>query len=413
MSVPQIDVMDAVATLEARIDGTLGDLQSAQDALRTLEVDQRLVRRIRGRLDREIETSRRGVDALAGDLRRARASGAVDAIGPLWRDYEKQLMTLRPVHQECLAFIEGILVRSRRLDRGMCNIADELLVELSDRCGVTWGRFTILGDAEFFTGLADVIRLRFPKLSIWDLPVAAHEFGHFVARNLQTLDGRRPFEEAVETQAIPIALPANANYADHLHEYFADALATYALGPAYPAVCVCLRFDVTAPHDAGATHPSSFSRAHVMIKALARKDRGRRISHPFSDLADLLSSIWANAVGATGCATAISDDQTLVLDEIEDRMFAMLQAALEPAANYAAPSWRRAEDVAARLDSGDANAQPPGDDTTVADVLNGAWAYRLGDANPTAASVRDVGAQAAKLCEEIVERRRREDQAEA
>jgi hypothetical protein len=350
------------------------------------------------------------VEALAGDLRRARASGAASTIAPLWRDYQSQLTTLQSVHQECLAFIEGILVRSRRLDRGMCNIADELLVELSDRCGVTWRRFTILGDTEFFTGLADVIRLRFPKLSIWDLPVAAHEFGHFVARNLQTLDGRRPFEEAVETKAIRIDLPPNANYAFHLHEFFADAFATYAVGPAYPAVCLCLRFDVTAPHTAHFAHPSPFSRARVMIQALARKDRDRPISHPFSDLASFLSSTWSNAVGATGGVAELSDERASVLDDIEDSIFAILQGTLEPAANYTMTSWLLAQQIAAALESGDATSGPSiGESTMVADVLNGAWAYRLGDANLSVASVTDAGNQAAKLCEDIAERRRHEE----
>ena len=40
---------------------------------------------------------------------------------------------------------------------------------------------TILAELEYTGHHARIIGLRFPAASIWDLPIAAHEFGHVVA----------------------------------------------------------------------------------------------------------------------------------------------------------------------------------------------------------------------------------------
>ena len=104
-----------------------------------------------------------------------------------------------PLFEESLALVEGALVRGAKLDNGLCQIADALLDELRTKADVAWGRFTILAEGEFFGEMAQIIRLRFPEVSIWNLPIAAHEFGHFVGPELKQPGPfgtfRYPFQE--------------------------------------------------------------------------------------------------------------------------------------------------------------------------------------------------------------------------
>ena len=80
---------------------------------------------------------------------------------------------------ECLAFLEGGLVRAAGLDGGVCALADKMFEALNDQTDLGWQRFTLVAAGEFYSTLSGIVRLRFTDTDIWSLPVAVHEFGHF------------------------------------------------------------------------------------------------------------------------------------------------------------------------------------------------------------------------------------------
>ena len=120
-----------------------------------------------------------------------------------------------PLFAECLAYAIGPSIRERGLDGGLCAIADGLLEELSQRMQQPWRRRALLAGAECVNVIAQIIRVRFPATSIWDLPIAAHEFGHVVGQVMQT-DGA----------IAGLIGGADRSMWPWIHEHFADIFAT-------------------------------------------------------------------------------------------------------------------------------------------------------------------------------------------
>ena len=397
------DAVDRRAVLLARVETAVQEINAAQEALGTLQLEQPLVRRVRGRLDGVFDRKREQMLGLARAVRAAQPDGAEPALSEEWGNYTRLDAELRPVHQECLAFIEGVLVRGQRLDRGICEVADGLLYELKRRCGVSWDRFTILAEGELFGELAGVIKLRFPALDVWDLPVAAHELGHMAAPALETDAGAKPFATLLQTQRAPIDVPPGATYDAYLHEHFADVFATYTMGASYAAVCLLLRFDAAAAHVDGERHPAANRRAHVILRTLARLDPETSISRPFSAVAGRLRQHWVAALAEAGLEPELPQAERNRLDELEDELVGILDETLDAEGRYRVQWWRNAEDIADALERTDASA-PQATDELIADVLNGAWLYRL-PLNRDMESLRSAARQARERSAAITRRR--------
>jgi len=135
----------------------------------------------------------------------------------------------------------------------------------------------VLSSDDFFRDFVQIIRLRFPFCGIWDLPVAAHEFGHFVAGqlNLTRMGGAhylavQEYKSGFMQQNSEI----REEWGFWLEEYFADVFATFALGPAYGFTCLLLRFDpASAYQQLDNNHPVYARRVHVILQTLLRMDR--------------------------------------------------------------------------------------------------------------------------------------------
>src|SRR5262249_51406054 len=120
-----------------------------------------------------------------------------------WKQFQEIQDRCQYLFRECLAFMQGALIRVTALDNGLCQIADSLIKVLNHRAGnLGWDRLTVLADAEFYRDMADIIRLRFPGMNIWNLPVVAHEFGHYAGPQLseRQADGTlaSPFQEMLK-----------------------------------------------------------------------------------------------------------------------------------------------------------------------------------------------------------------------
>src|SRR4051812_39358217 len=142
-------------------------------------VDSALYGKVAGRIGLRVQN-------LAGQLRSL--LHAIDAEQPAelcLRGYAAVELACRPLFEECLALRQGLAGRAAGIDGEICRFADRLMDDLCSDADIGWRRFTVLATGESYTRVSDVIRVRFPAVSVWDLPVLAHELGHHAVHRLE------------------------------------------------------------------------------------------------------------------------------------------------------------------------------------------------------------------------------------
>ncbi|GAB4257155.1 MAG: hypothetical protein Kow0092_03830 [Deferrisomatales bacterium] len=365
--------------LRAQVDTWVQEIARASRALETVgQVDPRLYERVRARFERLLGEQRAVAEEVRRDLDGGK--GARACAEALWRARDR----CAGVFREVLACAQGALARREGLDGGLCRIADALLDRLSRRADVPWGRFTVVAEGEFFYDMAEVIRLRFPEVSVWSLPVAAHEFGHFAA----TASAFRGAAEGVggREQAL-------------LQEHFADGFATYALGPAFACTAVLQRLDPTRPFQETERHPSPSARVRCILRVLERLEEARGPGPAgYGEMLAVLRRQWRDAAAG---GDPPEEFDPAAFDALADRLWEWFDARA-PAARY--DGWLRALRLAVALHP-DEEAAPVGQEgDEIADVLNAAWLCRTarnhaGDPH----AVRRIGRRALALCREIAD----------
>jgi len=125
-------------------------------------------------------------------------------------------------------FNEAFALAQRRwldesgIDRGMAALAEELVGFLSKRIDLVWGRPVVLAEQDWVTDLTGIVRLRFPALDVWNLPVVGHEFAH------QLLTGAARADNPETLSLYDYLLEWQADNRDdelaHVHELPAAAL---------------------------------------------------------------------------------------------------------------------------------------------------------------------------------------------
>jgi hypothetical protein len=277
------------------------------------------------------------------------------------------------VFHECLAFLQGGRARGRDVDIKLCEIADGLLDQLSYACGLAWGRFTILADEEFFSDYAQIIRIRFPFHGIWDLPVAAHEFGHFAAHRLTAGEGQArslPFPQFVTDYCVQNKL--GREWALYLNEFFADAFATYTLGPSYAFTSLLLRFGVATAHDeVDQKHPSYAKRAQLILDVLNRMDCEADSKGALDHVIRLLRDLWDTALNSAEMRKQMPDADGERLGYLTGELYGILT---RTATHARYNRW----DMTAQLQSNvKAGTKAPTCEYEVRDLLNAAWRARF------------------------------------
>src|SRR6266508_3431553 len=227
--------MDPRNLLRNRIDALAQELDRAGQAIQAEKIEPTLRKRVEARFANDVATQQAKLKVVRGDV------DADVALDQCWDAFAIEQKACRDLFRECLVVVQGALLRSAALDNGLCPIADALLRGLGQRSAVGWDRFTILGEEALIVPLADIIRLRFPDLTVWSLPVAAHEFGHFVERDLTVVDkdnvARAPVQEILSNEGA-----REDRHRNWLREHFADLYATWTVGPAYAWACIHLGF---------------------------------------------------------------------------------------------------------------------------------------------------------------------------
>lgn len=388
--------MDERCVILAQIEALAENLGIAERALDAHPIDPDLREAVRIRFSTLINKQQKDM----GKLREEVEGGLpLDACWCTFRDIRRECM---PIFRECLAFLEGALVRSAGLDDGICHVADALLDDLSHRTDIHWARLTILAEGEFFDQMAEIIRLRFPEFSIWNLPIAGHEFGHLVGQELRELkpDGYRyPFEEILQREG-----QTNRQNVHFLREHFADLLAIYAMGPAFACTCILLRFDPGEAYKDGREHPSYAKRVYFILKALERMDEAEGMWQSYRGIIEYLRGLWQESLVAVRQPESLDQDTIVQLNDwLEELYDVLLDTYLSPHVRYS--GWHRAQRLSIELMSDRGAARMLEGDDTLPDVLNAAWLCRIQHWDEDGYIVRRIGDKAVDLCREIIRRR--------
>jgi len=388
-------------------------------------------------------TIRTAAEALTDDLEeicknveQGAKNGADEAQQSLqdgWRRYAEAYQESRRIFGEYLDFIGGLALRCQGLDERICCIADELIRKCSlEGTGSTWNSLTVIAPKESFTRtMARIIRLRFPEWTIWALPFTAHEYGHVVldeSERIKKILGVEVENLAKEDERYNAADDDQARerikerIRKHVGVLFADAFATFMMGPAYACAAIFLRFD---PSNAGAETaemPSDNRRALIVFKILRRmnKEASDRFNPIYTPVIDDLERRWRQMIERAGATEAISEAKRQDTEEQDAekqgvakwQRYEGIWEALNPPnllreARYPhkgeKEGWKKAEKWAEELkevlDRKREDVQPSSTDK-LRDVLNAAWLRRLKDGELW--QIEQIANAALKLCQAII-----------
>jgi len=306
-----------------------------------------------------------------------------------WANLVKLQKDSSELLRECLAYFEGSLVRRAGLDSGVCALADKMLDELSQKTDLGWQRFTLVAAGEFYSTVSGIVRLRFTDTSVWSLPVAAHEFGHFVSATPRFAE----FKELTDGEKLK-----NPRYESHLREFFSDLFATYALGPSLALSCALLRFSPAGAFDESDTHPSNAQRIWWMLETLASMDK-TEADPMYDSIAAKIRAGWGAALKAAGLSETISDAEVARLRPWLLDLYDLVNSRV-PMVRYR--NILRAQEMYQAF----RNGQTPSirNEDGIPDVLNAVWLYRLNmtDFNPY--ELDQIGEKAFQMCANIANR---------
>ena len=356
--------------LSLRMTSMRAALERARDTLpRLAELDAQLAERLNRRFSLLTEDfEERAARALDGEAVTLLAEGE-ELIG------------------ETVAVLGGAAARHYRVDEGLTSIALAWLDWLSDRQDLPRVTAVVPAIGELTGMVTRVVRLRVPFDGIWGLPVAVHEYGHFLAavRDETTYSGGVPKRKLPVEEALYAESEKPLNYR-HGHELWADMVASFVAGPAYTDYCLRYRFDPATADLPSATHPPTARRMRVQFTVLERLAKEDKSGYLQGELARLRQS-WADALKAAGSTGAIQADD--VLDELERVLDAFAADCLRPI-QYGHHARANALSEA-RLDE-------CGDDLTATHILNAAWIARRSGSLTTS----EVARKATKLLHEVL-----------
>jgi len=309
-------------------------------------------------------------------------------------DYAEVFLEAENLLAEFLDYLYGAAARSVKIDGGVCQLAEAWLDQLSDDADLRPVGVVIPADAEFMSTLAQVIRLRFYQDGVYGLPIAAHEYGHFVADQLVERKDRDGLPDWVFPVAAGLRKAAEEAERPKLwrmgHEIFADTFATYVCGPAYAHAYLRPRYQAEQ-HRVSDTHPTVAARAGVILATLDKMaetdDAGGWLPVAAGNLRR-----WAKATGRFGDLTMADE-----LEEIAQLSWSVLEDDRHTG-RLRYRTYPRACELAERLP--DTLQAIEGKDS-VADLLNAAWRYRAGT-RCEAKTLDKISARVSEQCARLV-----------
>jgi hypothetical protein len=330
--------------------------------------------------ERDVSPLRQDLDALRRDLTDDKD------LEPCWDRAATIASSLGPYLDESQAFIEGSLFRAAGLDDGLCSVADRLLDDISRDAILKPGPTVLPARREAFSPRTWVIGLGFPDFSIWSLPVAVHELGHYAVDRLAN---------RVNGTAVKARLDeARPKWLDPRHgvELFADIFATYAVGPAYIGTLLW-RAAPTKAWEASRDHPSWGHRLGTALATLESTNAEGGNVVP-SDVIALLQR-ERDAVAPIGSNPYVPERQK----DLDQFASSLLRALVECAPGAVFCRWPEVLAAAEILTEGGGTAMTDDRGTVdVRSVVNGAWLVRFWRGWGDIASDEELARRAMELC---------------
>jgi hypothetical protein len=239
--------------------------------------------------------------------------------------------------------------------------------------------------ADSFSDFVEIIRLRYPPAGIWDVPVVAHELGHFAAYRLTSWEDGLQRSQAVRG-FISEQLDAKSIQSESerekwrfwLNELFADAFATYCVGPCYAASALLLRFDVAQACDGDQrTHPSSAARAVAILEIL--REMNREAQDSYTTAINVLERQWMDLLG-------FAEKGNCRGEWVPEMAYQLHQIVRKVARRVQYENWRYADESLQYVLTDPTKA--PEQRFTARDLLNAAWLARAGGGDPASISAR-------------------------
>ncbi|HKQ75489.1 MAG TPA: hypothetical protein VJ810_17450 [Blastocatellia bacterium] len=399
--------MDTRSALLIQIDGLAQQLLQVERAVQSQRLDANLRARVGVRFDKLLSQQRTQIS----EVRKQASNNQPNQ--KCWENFRQLDMDCRSLFEECLTFIQGALARADGVDDGMCLLADNLLDDLAAWADVGWRRFTLLARGELYRDTAEIIRIRFPEVSIWGLPLMAHEFGHFLGPKLSEdeKDGSvYPFQQllksADENRLPNWQLPHTKEWY-HLNENFADLFATYSLGPAFACSFILLRLNPVDAYQEIITHPTHAKRVHSIFWMLDRMDEAEGgFLRPYNALIDRLRNLWRQGLQEAGQTGSLSDSEISLLESRLKELHDTLTRTTPPPLAYQLSDWQRSQTIAGELLSGKVSSSSQNDSkVSRRDILNAAWFGRLQLDDPDPYRINDIGVRALELYRRIPPRK--------
>jgi hypothetical protein len=274
-----------------------------------------------------------------------------------------------------------------------------MLLTYSRRTGVNWNARTVLGKNPFLATDTDIVRVRFPDWSLWNLPLMAHEFGHLAAPATAAFMAyqKQESEQAIEGHPDPVAAEA-CSYADarrhQLDEFFADVFATYTAGPAFACDVIALQLDPAEAYLWRGGHPTHDERVQVVLQTLGEmnKQTQKRIGDPglYGVMLNQLGQGWKDAVERCGGMVTNEGVYRFQLKQAlrwGRKIYCHLDMFYRLGAGYTSERWQYAMKLAKRLllapvpEIGQIQEMAEEyrmEEVTFDDILNALWWARLG-----------------------------------
>jgi len=310
-----------------------------------------------------------------------------------WKQSGRISSRCSELFRECLGFLGSAMIRTEiicsqgkpvaRAKKGeICEIADALLCELNEDLPETinWRGVTLLAEGNFFTETTGLIRLPFPDFGIWNLPISAHELGHYVGPRILDSYGTSPYHSLLDQKKTENSLkepPARLSEEEleqelsHVKEFFSDLFAVYALGPAYAYSCMLLRFnpgDDLACEDSE-THPSYAKRVKFILDALEQMDKSEQFPK-YGKIRETLKQSWETNLKVAGRQPCLDNNDIDSLNFLFSKLYLIVDGHLSTVKYQ---GWTRALDLRDEFMADKDPAKLLAADYTLADVLNAAW----------------------------------------
>jgi hypothetical protein len=422
--------------LLAQIEALSQSLGRITELLTDPAIDKMYSRPIYGKFYRAINPQGKNLEDLKEKLD-ADGTSLADA----WQQYTVIKAEAQKISDQCLDYLGGIVVRKMELDDHTCDLAEELVKYYVERTGRDWASVMIVGQERLFDTVAQItqiIRIRFPEWDISSLPFTAQEFGQLLTTG-DTIDGlndlfllekrriRRLIEmapldiedllepdvedkdqrlaelqEQIEAQEGAENLLApdikamrqrfQAGRADdleleryceqqssHLRRLFADAFATYFLGPAYIDAQLYLRLNPMhlgrdLPHK-----PSRERRMAFMLGTLREMNQVHKTSvhdpGPYAGELNRLQALWQETVKPIVDPDPLAATDTRFGKPYDD-WFAPVYARLNihySRVGFTAEQWKQAQDLGDQL----LDEPKGGSGMTLPVILNATWYCRV------------------------------------